>query len=192
MIVGLLGAHRTGKTTLAKATAEASGIRFMQVQLSEAQRILGFDSSKQDYAFKERRQIQEGLLNYMAELLAASANGNVIYDRTPLDLIGYTVSLANSNVLDHDDELWLQKFIADCHALTNHYFHKVFLVQPGIPLEYSPKSAAPQPGYVNHLNYIYLGVVYELNMRTTAYVIPVWITDLDQRINFILKNSGVY
>lgn len=28
--------------------------------------------------------------------------------------------------------------------------------------------------------------------RTTAYVIPVWITDLDQRINFILKNSGVY
>lgn len=68
MIIGLLGAHRTGKTTLAKATAEASGIRFMQVQLSEAQRILGFDSSKQDYTFKERRQIQEGLLNYMAEL----------------------------------------------------------------------------------------------------------------------------
>ena len=189
MIIGLLGAHRTGKTTLAKAVASVSGIRYMEVKLSAAQRILGFDSSNQNYTFKERRAIQSGLLEYMGLLLEATAQGDVIYDRTPLDLIGYTISLANANVLDEDDEAWLEKFISDCHLLTSHYFDVVHLIQPGIPLiKDNDTSAVTQQGYINHLNYIYRGVVMEMNYRTKAYILPIWITDINQRVNHILRS----
>lgn len=186
MIIGLLGAHRTGKTTLAKAVASVSGIRYMEVKLSAAQRILGFDSSNQNYSFKERRTIQEGLLSYMAQLLAACGHTPTIFDRTPLDLIGYTISLANANVLDQEDEEWLKAFIENCHLLTAHYFNYVHLVQPGIPLESNKTSAVAEEGYIRHLNYIYLGVLAESSTLKHT-VIPAWMTDLQTRVNHVMK-----
>ena len=189
MIIGLMGAHRTGKTTLAKAVAETANARFIQVKLSEAQRILGYDSSNQNYSFKERRIIQEGLLDYMAQLLKATdLNYDVIYDRTPLDLIAYVISLANANVLDDDDEKWLKKFIHDCHLLTRFYFNKVYLVQPGIPLVTdNTTSAVSQEGYINHLNCIMCGIIMNVDYNTRTYVIPSNITNLQERIEYVLN-----
>ena len=193
MMIGLIGAHRTGKTTLAKhVESGVPSIKAITVNLGKAQSILGFDSAKQDYTFKERRTIQDGLLNYMAELYKESAihYENVIFDRTPLDLIGYTISLANSNVLDQEDEVWLEDFIRNCNLLTEFYLDKLFLVQPGIDLITDNTTSAPaQKGYIEHLNYIYAGVITQINYRTRAFIIPRQVTDLDDRAHFVMTNK---
>ena len=186
MALGLLGAHRVGKTTLAEAFATQSGFKFIAANLSQAQKILGFDSSNQNYTFKERRVIQDGLLDYLRQLYAeAAANyGNeIIYDRTPLDLIGYTITLANSNVLDEEDEYWLEHFIMECKKVTHCYFDaQVVLVQPGIPLiTDNNTSAVAQRGYIEHLNYIYIGLSFEM----ATFIMPRRMTEIKDRINYL-------
>ena len=42
-MIGLVGSHRTGKTTLARAFAEDSGIPFVETSTAEVFRRLGYD-----------------------------------------------------------------------------------------------------------------------------------------------------
>lgn len=193
MMIGLIGAHRTGKTTLAKhVESGVPSIKAITVNIGQAQKILGFDSSKQDYSFKERRIIQDGLLNYMAELYkeAAVHYENVIFDRTPLDLIGYTMLAVTANALDQEDEEWLKDYIRNCNLLTEFYLDRIFLLQPSIELRNENTTSAPaHPGYVEHFNYIYAGVITQINYRTRAFIIPRQVTDLDDRAHFVMTNK---
>src|SRR3569832_345872 len=60
-LIGLCGAHRTGKTSLAKAYAKKHGIAFMETSVSAIFKELGLDPAA-SFDFKTRLDIQEVIL----------------------------------------------------------------------------------------------------------------------------------
>ncbi len=192
MIICLSGAHRTGKTTLAAALAKAIELEYFDTDISGAQKRLGFDSSKQDYTFEERIAIQEGLYDYFSDLLNASAKVaaehkcTIIMDRSPLDLIGYTLSLAQASTLTEAQSDWLNGYIERCQNLTSHFVDVVVGIQPGIPLDPSKLSSAPSNvGYIEHINHILMGAIATHRGNTSCYVMPRNITDPTARLDYM-------
>jgi hypothetical protein len=132
MKIGFAGAHRTGKTTLAKEVAKSTGIRFFETNVSQAPVWKEIHASPSDsFTFSERVEIQHRLMDYLGYQYAAQTEEAYVVDRTPLDILGYL--FAN---LDHTcSNLWsdsAKSLITRSIYLVDNFFDRIFLVQPGI------------------------------------------------------------
>lgn len=197
IMYGLCGAHRTGKTTLAKQLG-LLGFKYIDVDLSGVQKGHGYDSSNQTYDWETRKNIQELLLNHFVQLIvdmdahgivshaAIRAEPMVILDRTPLDLIGYTL-LNYPEFPTPEDNEWFTDFANRCHHLTQKYFSAVMLVQPGIPIEGDPKSAPAIKEMIEELNQYYLAEFMKPSSIRTV-IMPAEITGLHERIQYTREN----
>lgn len=180
-MLGLLGSHRVGKTTLAKAFALETGSPYLDMCVSEFQAEIGYDSSNQSYDFDTRMTIQEHLLKRFKESYAKHSDLDVVCDRTPLDLIGYTM-LAVSDTLSEAQGERLLRYVEDCITLTNKVFTAIVLVQPGIPLSTASTSAKSSLALMEKLNLIYLGLITDERMVAPHFYIPRTMTDLAHRL----------
>ena len=90
MSFGLSGCHNSGKTTLAKAIADAAGIPFFETKTSELLAEIGI-SGVGVLDMESRFLAQDHLLNRFWEISQAHARP-FISDRTPLDYIGYMLA----------------------------------------------------------------------------------------------------
>src|SRR3569832_863688 len=73
-LIGLCGAHRTGKTSLAKAYAKKHGIAFMETSVSAIFKELGLDPAA-SFDFKTRLDIQEVILERLDAMYSGGAPG---------------------------------------------------------------------------------------------------------------------
>ena len=184
--IGLSGSHRVGKTTLAEAYAKAHGYTFVPTNISEIQLNHGYDSSKQDYSFKERIHIQEIILDeleYRYEKMHQILK-NVITDRTPYDLLVYTL-LAVNDKCDKEDYERLTYYISRCKFVTTSYFDDLVIIQPGIPVVPSITSAAASRAFMHKFNSILLGELYGIDW---VKIMPSYILNLNNRILYIESN----
>lgn len=181
MILGLIGSHRTGKTTLAEAYAEKTGATIVKMDVGGLQRKLGFDSSNQSYDFDTRMDIQERLLFCFEEIYKSVSGEDAVVDRTPLDLIGYTM-LAVKDDLSEAQSDRLNKYVQDCINLTNEHFTALVLVQPGIPLTTAVTSAKSCTALMEKLNLIYLGTITDERTVTPHFYIPRAMIKLEHRV----------
>ena len=194
-MIGLLGAHRTGKSTLMyEFVKKHPAVKATTFNVGALQKGLGFNSNKQDYPFETLMQIQEHLImcfkQHLEELGKTDAllrqESLYISDRTPVDLIGYTMIHANGNLTDNQSE-WLLSYIQRCIELTNKYYSKLVLIQPGItPVKDNDTSAEPILGFMEHLNAIYLSYMIDNRVTPQKLIMPRDLLDLQQRVNFIL------
>ena len=208
-MIGLLGAHRVGKSTLALTAAAAFNLKYIPVSISKMQEKHGFDSSNQSYSFEDRMMIQEHIYYEFQSLLSATAAGahfvqtanvrltrdvpkvnGIIFDRTPLDLIGYTL-IHVGDQLTENQSTWLLNYINGCIDLTNKYFTSVIQIQPGIPLVSADTSAKASLGMIEHLNAIYMAYLLDPRVRIKRDLMPREITDLEDRLNFLKENQHV-
>lgn len=90
-MIGLCGAHQTGKTSLARAYAEATGAMFIESPVTNIWTELGLDPSNPNFGFKTRLDAQELILERLDKAYASAAGVNAIADRTPIDMLGYTM-----------------------------------------------------------------------------------------------------
>ena len=112
--IGLTGAHRVGKSTLAQVLAKDIKAEYTPVGISDMQAAYGYDSSKQDYTWEERKKIQELLLGEFSNQLLGLrvlrtepvSRSMKVTDRTPLDLVGYTMWSFPENPTK-EDNAWL-------------------------------------------------------------------------------------
>ena len=186
--IGLTGAHRVGKSTLAKVLAKDMKAEYTPVGISDMQAAYGYDSSKQDYPWEERKKIQELLLrDFSGHLLglriyrAESLRGLLkITDRTPLDLVGYAMWSFPDNPTK-EDTAWLENYIQLSIELTNRNYRGVALVQPGIPLVSSPTSAAADAEMIETFNQCYLSLFLDPRLRIKKFIIPRELIDIDKR-----------
>ena len=133
MILGLTGAHRTGKTTLAKAYAEKYGIEFVPSSASNLFAKLGLEPSDK-LSIADRMMVQEAILDDMETKLKSIRKREVgaIFDRTPFDLIAYTLcDVSNGSIESEEMEECVLKYIQRCYDVANKYFNVGVLVQPG-------------------------------------------------------------
>ena len=182
--IGLCGSHRTGKTTLAIALAARSGKSVLKTQTSAVFAANGLDPA-QVMDFKTRLWIQGHILAD-AQNLWENQSQAFIADRTPLDMLAYT--LADIQGTTEVDHVALQAYSARCFALTNQFFPQLVILPPAIPLVYEAGKAALNPAYIEHLHGVMLGLAHEEALKSQVLVMPRALLDLDMRVAQVLQN----
>jgi hypothetical protein len=180
-MIGLCGAHRTGKTTLARLYAEKHKIRFVETSVSAIWHELGYDPAT-TYDFGTRLMIQEEILKRVDFVLSQHAGTEFITDRTPLDMAAYTLADAIGDRVPPTMQKRLAKYVEDCFHSTNRRFGVVLLVQPGIALVDEPGKAPINEGYIEHLNSLILGLTVDERMKPAHFYMPRSLKDIDERM----------
>lgn len=183
MLIGLCGAHRTGKTTLAIEYAEKADIDFLQTNASEVFNILGY-SPREEYPLEVVLDIQEAILRSFVDIWHDSWMSDVdaITDRTPIDLIAYALAHVNQDNLTPELEKRLSDYIEDCYTALNQYFGLLVVLQPGIKPEETGKSAKASLLYMDYISKLVLGSIVDERVEVPNYRIPQWDLDIDERI----------
>ena len=183
MNIGLCGSHRTGKTTLAEAISQRTGMPFLKTVTSEVFQQCGLDPSR-PMDFKKRLWIQHKILD-SAEKMWQAKEEQFVTDRTPVDMIAYTLADIQGTTEVNFDEL--EGYLGRCIDVTNRFFALLVLVQPGIPLMHEEGKAALNEGYLEHLNYVILGLCNDDRIRGTFVYLHRAMTSLDDRVNTVLN-----
>lgn len=187
-MIGLCGAHRTGKTTLAQAFAEKVQIPFVRTSATEVFHALGKDP-RANYHIHERIAIQEAILVAFEALYARAQeeSGIFISDRTPIDMASYL--LADVQRTTFEGEVGVANLVNDyvsrCLAANHKWFSVVILVQPGIPLVEEAGKAQACPAYIEHLNALQLGLLTNPEEGPRNYVIPRRFLTLEERLGCV-------
>jgi predicted ATPase len=181
-MLGLCGAHRTGKSTLARAFAAKANIPFVQTQTKEIIAETGIDV-REVKTFAERMTLQRCILAATEIKTYRGAPGNAVCDRTPIDMLMYLLADVRGDTLTPEQEIDLKAYAIDCYMAANRYFSAIVLVQPGIEIVDDPQSLQPSPGYMEHLNALALGLLLDDRMTSCkAFFIPKYKTNLEARV----------
>ena len=182
--LGLCGAHRTGKTTLAIALASHLNIPFVRTTTSQVFAELGLDPAE-PMDFKTRLFVQNHVLD-AAEQVWQNSVSPFVSDRTPLDMIAYTLADIQGKS-DVDIDL-LNQYIDHCFASNNQFFHNLAIIQPGIPLVYEDGKAALNAAYIEHINVVVIGLCQDSRVKANVFCNPRKAIALDVRIRHILES----
>jgi len=181
--IGLCGSHRTGKTTLAREIAGRSGLEFLQTTTSEVFSRHGLDPSAA-MDFHTRLWIQHKVVE-AAEKVWQGAAGPFVSDRTPLDMMAYTLAdIQGGTAVDYAE---LESYLDHCFAVTNSFFSDLVVIQPAIPLVHEQGKAALNLSYMEHLNVLVKGLCCDERLCCRFTLLSRVIVDLDQRAGEVLK-----
>lgn len=98
---GITGAHRSGKTTLAKELAESLGFEFLETKVTDVFTQLGVDP-KANLPFDQRIDVQNEIMKSLQVQYELRSGKMFIADRTPFDVLGYTMADIQRNTLDEE------------------------------------------------------------------------------------------
>ncbi|MCP4108947.1 MAG: AAA family ATPase [Desulfobacteraceae bacterium] len=181
--IGLCGSHRTGKTTLAKEISLKAGIPFVKTSTSEVFEQSGLHPAD-PMDFKTRIWIQHRVTD-AAEKVWQAEQGSFVTDRTPVDMIAYTLGdIRGTTEADFNE---LKNYMDHCFEVTNKYFTKLAVIQPGIPLVYEKGKAKLNRAYIEHLNTVIMGLCSDERLATPSIIIKRSITAIEDRIRECLK-----
>jgi len=184
--LGLCGAHRTGKTTLAIAISSQLNIPFVRTTTSQVFAQLGLDPAE-PMDFKTRLFVQNHVLD-AAERIWQESVSPFISDRTPIDMIAYTLGdIQGKTEVDFD---LLSQYIDRCFASTNQFFQNLAIIQPGIPLVYEEGKAALNAAYIEHINVLVIGVCSDHRLKANMFCNARDVINLKTRIFNILEYFG--
>lgn len=182
MNVGLCGAHRTGKTTLAMELAKLKGAQFVRTRVSEIFKECGLHPAE-PMDFATRLNIQFRLLD-ACESDWQAANGDFITDRTPVDLMAYTLGDVQGetevNQADFD------RYVENCFDVANRFFDTLVIIQPGIPLTEAEGKAALNKAYIEHINSLVIGLCNDERLTCRVVRLSRNVTLLSERIRQVM------
>lgn len=184
--IGLSGAHRTGKTTVAQTISAQTTIPFLYTNTSEIMRRAGVDPTLR-MPFATRLRVQLRILEAYEELFQTQPPP-FITDRTPIDLMAYTLADITSST--EADFTALKHYLDRCFAVANEVFETIVIIQPGIPLIKASGKAALNPAYIEHLNTLILGLCYDPRNSSSILVLNRAMTNLDTRAAMIIKHTS--
>jgi len=176
--LGLCGAHRTGKTTLAIALSDRLNIPFVRTTTSQVFADLGLDPAE-PMDFQTRLFVQNHVLDAAEQVWQNSATP-FVSDRTPIDMIAYTLGdIQGKTEVDFDQ---LNQYIDRCFNSTNRFFQNLAIVQPGIPLVYEEGKAALNAAYIEHINILIIGLCDDSRLSAKFFCNPREAIALEMRL----------
>lgn len=182
--IGLSGAHRTGKTTVAEHLAKANGFQFVKSSVSEIARSMRIDFSK-PIPFKRRCEFQEVILETFQAAYDKVGAQMFVADRTPLDLAAYFLADVPTELADVELSQYVRDYVGRCVAVTNKTFLTTVVVQPAIPYIAEPGKPLPNPAYQDKFAAILLGLTHDERLTTTIKIMPKLILDNQSRVSFV-------
>jgi len=183
MNVGLCGAHRTGKTTLALELAKLKGAQFVRTRVSEIFQECGLHPA-QPMDFATRLKVQFRILD-ACESDWQRAGGSFITDRTPVDLMAYTLGDVQGDTEVNQPDF--DHYIERCFESANRFFDALVIIQPGIPLEAAEGKAALNNAYIEHINSLILGLCHDERLNCRFLRVSRSMTDLNERIRLVAE-----
>jgi hypothetical protein len=185
----MIGAHRTGKTTLAKALAERYEIPFCKTRSGEALRSLGV-SPKEELGFSTRLKVQSYLLDVLERDYEAMIGEPFVADRSPLDVAAYTTAeIGRTTLQDEQLRHSYESHIARCFELTRRYVGFIVIVPPAIdPVDESDKAPA-EIHYMEHLHALAVSFAVKAHSVFEIPVLPLPrpVVENNARVDFISK-----
>lgn len=180
-MIGLAGAHRVGKTTLAKAFAEAAGIPYLDLSFSqEILHEMGLTSLSQINSIEQRlyhqlrrMQLTENALIGWKELF--------VTDRTPLDVAAYAIA-DFGQTMSEQQIATAQKIVEEGYRITNARFKVLVHVYPGIPYVADEGKPTPNAAYQEHIHALITGMLADTRNRVGYYYLDRDTTDADDRL----------
>lgn len=146
-LIGLTGAHGTGKSTIIREVKEF-GVNVVESSLSRAaQKKLGWDNlSRVEESFDGMREFQDEILGAMhdrdQEILGSFQI--TLVDRTPADVWAY-VSLWTERFKakgEEIDEVWLRWFKGICREMAGRYTQQIIIpISEAVPFVAEPGRA---------------------------------------------------
>lgn len=185
--IGLTGAHRTGKTTIAVKLAEINACPFVQSSSSKIAADMGIDLTR-PLTFETRLAFQEEIFRVYDAMYVAQGGRMFVSDRTPMDLAAYLIADIPNDLSDPVLIGRVNEYVAKCYESMNRHFFTVTLVQPGIPYVMEPGKPLPNSAYQEAINTILIGLVFDLRFRRDLYVMHRELTSLDDRLGCITQS----
>jgi len=182
--IGLAGAHRTGKTTLAKVCSERLHLPFIETDVASVFKRMSFDPKKR-YDFATRISIQWEILKQLIEKYDQANRATFITDRTPFDLVAYTIADINRDGLSEDDQETFMRYMAACFDVADRYFGVVVIVQPGIDIVENKNKANGDKAHMEHINMLLSGFAVNADTHVPFTFIPRHILDIDRRVKCV-------
>lgn len=185
-MIGLVGTSSTGKTTLAKAVSNETGIPFISSQTRTAYAVCGISPEIQS-THAQRMKAQHLILD-MAEQDYGIAGGLFITDRTPMDFAAHVIAEASVANLSEEETVEVMNYVARCYRMTNLYFSSLILLQPAIAV-IAEAGRTTNPAYVEHINLIMTGLIADPNNKLycAKHFLKRSIVDLKKRVEVVLK-----
>lgn len=159
-------------------------MQFMKTGTSEVFRECGLDPSK-PMDFDKRLWIQHKILD-AAEKIWDAEQSRFITDRTPLDMAAYTLADVQGCTAVNITEV--EEYLNRCFEVTNKFFGILVLIQPGIPLVHEKGKAALNEGYLEHLNYLILGLCNDNRVKSGFLCLPREVKSIEDRVGAILSS----
>jgi len=169
--LGLSGAHRTGKTTVAEEIARVNECPIIRSSVSSIAKEMGL---RADLGLPTRDRIafqDEVLRRHEAFYEAEAGNGLFVADRTPLDFAAYALTDWQIGADPKSDD-WLSEYVRRCMDATSRWFFLVSVVQPGIRYEVRDDKPAPNNLYQEFLNTVLIGLAADHTVKSHFYLMP--------------------
>lgn len=183
MRVGFIGAQGVGKTTLAKSMNIRMGYPIVETNTTKVFKDMGLKPDEV-LDFESRIEIQNKIID--AAIDAWSKETYYVTDRTPLDMLAYTMVDINSSTRLTKSELEAFKDYRNrCIKATHRHFDLILLVQPGIDATRQDKMRASlDPALVDKMNIIMKGLLPEAAPVMTS-IIPVDALSIRDRMTYV-------
>jgi AAA domain len=187
MILGICGAHRTGKTTLASEFAKRNGkFTFAATSVSKMMLAAGMDPAR-DYGIEQRIEMQQVILTELDKHYA-SFGPMTVFDRTPLDAAAYLLADVQRENVDPSLHPGIVSYVERAIEITNRRFSLLLFVPPALPLVEEAGKAPATPAYVEHISQIINGLRNDERMKVKHLMLRRQDTQLDIRVA-ALENS---
>lgn len=161
MRIGFAGAHRSGKTTLAKAVAADYEIPYWAASITDiAKNDLGIDPVM-PMTLRQRIGFQSKLLDAYAERLN-KAPSMFVTDRTPIDIAAYALAEVGMHTDEEASEA-AALITEEAINMMPSVAHFVFLPRPLGTYEVDSTKPPPNRAYQWHVQYICEAVAIQLH-----------------------------
>lgn len=147
---GLAGSHRSGKSTLARALADDLGIEFLETKVGDVFADLGLDP-KANLPFDKRLDVQNAILRSIETQYALRNGARFVADRTPFDVLGYTMADIRRDTLDDTLQTRVYAHIGTAMQIVQEYMGGVILLRPLPNQPDAPGKAQSCPLYMYHV-----------------------------------------
>lgn len=178
---GITGAHKSGKTTLAKHVASKWRMKYIDMRLSDVLRAFGA-SPNEIIPFAQRLHIQQNMVKHCINLLD-EAEENYITDRSFIDVAAYTLSYMPHAISDIESES-VKLIINQCYHAQSAFFDKLIVVGNGFEPPKEPtahEKAAFSWAWNFQLQAIIKGLVLNGQMKCPVNFIPDSLTSMAAR-----------
>ncbi len=177
MAFGFAGAHRTGKTTLAKLVAEDLKMTYHDASVSKIMKEAGINAVG-DVPLQARIEAQEFLLKrYLKDLQWAPRP--LVTDRTPLDMIGYALGELTMHNTDAALGRRFDDFCDACIGATVQHFDTIVVVRPLTTYTADPSKPPHNLGYQTMVQLLIEGAA--TFAEGNVYVHRLYTSDLQDR-----------